>query len=205
MHAGAGFAFAQIPLHFFLSQPQGPACSMEGALSAIPIRGNAVPNLKWLDGYSGQTVDQLLSMEDEYRVDSIVAAFEQALDQKAARERVGSLSEEEHIVLAIEALEREVNNGGYQQFFQNESREYAPMIVQALARIGCPRTAAITQQAIDALHLPNLTAGAIESALGEEDSEAGLDDCDDLYYNTGENIAAQLLAFIRMNKDCIKL
>src|SRR5215472_14129753 len=114
-------------------------------------------DLKWLDGYSGQTIDQLVALEGEYRIDSLVTAFHEALDQKAARDGEESLSGEERVVLAIEALEREVNNGGFRQFFENSSQEYAPMIVQALERIGCARTAAITQEAIDALHLPELT------------------------------------------------
>jgi len=105
-------------------------------------------DLKWLDGYSGQTVDELLLLEAECRIDSLVLAFEQAVDQKAARLGVDALSGEERIILAIEALEREVNNGGYGQFFLNSSREFAPTIVRALALIGCPKTAAITQRAI---------------------------------------------------------
>jgi len=144
-------------------------------------------------------------MGARYRIDSLVVAFEQALAQKAAREGEASLSDEERIVLAIEALEREVNNGGYHQLFENSSRAYAGVIVDALARIGCPRTAAITKKAVAALNLPVLDAAAIERALADEDVTAELDECDDAYYNTGENIAAALFAFIGRNKDLIRL
>jgi hypothetical protein len=162
-------------------------------------------DLKWLDGYSGQTVDELLLLEAECRIDSLVLAFEQAVDQKAARLGVDALSGEERIVLAIEALEREVNNGGYGQFFLNSSREFAPTIVQALVLIGCPKTAAITQRAIDALHLPALSVEAIEAAMSDEGSEAELNECDNSYYQAGEDIAGQLFAFIKANKDAIAL
>jgi hypothetical protein len=81
----------------------------------------------------------------------LVVAFEQAFDQRAARVGENALTEEERIILAIEALEREVNNGGYSQFFLNSSREYAPVMVRALERIGCLKTAKITQKALDAL------------------------------------------------------
>ena len=162
--------------------------------------------LKWLEEYSGQTVEQLLSLEGEYRIDSIVVAFHQAVDQKAAREGDDALNPEECIIVAIEALEAEVNNGGYAQFFLNSSREYAPTIVQALARIGCPKTAAITQKAIDALHLPSLTDEAIEAAMADDTvSEEELNGCDDAYYKSGEDIAGQLFAFIKKNKDVIRL
>src|SRR5437879_4032538 len=105
-------------------------------------------DLQWLDGYSGETIDELIALEGKYRTDSLVLAFEQAMDQKAARVGQDKLTLEERVILAIEALEREVNNGGYDQFFVNLSREYAPIIVDALRRIGCPRTAEITQKAL---------------------------------------------------------
>jgi len=162
--------------------------------------------LKWLEEYSGQTVEQLLALEGEYRIDSIVVAFQQALDQKAAREGDDSLNLEERTIVAIEALEAEVNNGGYAQCFLNSSRRYAPTIAQALARIGCPKTAEITQRAIDALHLPSLTDDAIETAMSDDEvNEDDLNECDDSYYKSGEDIAGQLFAFIKKNKDMIKL
>src|SRR6266404_3594696 len=89
---------------------------------------------KWLDAYSGQTTSQLLGLEHEFRVASLILGFEQAIDQKAAREGNDHLTKEEFMVLAIEALEREVNNGGYRQFFINSSREYTPTIVDTDGR-----------------------------------------------------------------------
>jgi hypothetical protein len=44
-----------------------------------------MPDLNWLDGYSGESVDELIALEGTYRTDSLVLAFEQAMDQKAAR------------------------------------------------------------------------------------------------------------------------
>ena len=58
---------------------------------------------KWLESYSGQSTEQLLSLEGEYRTDSLVVAFEQALDQKSAARGVQSLTSEELVVLAVEA------------------------------------------------------------------------------------------------------
>jgi hypothetical protein len=49
--------------------------------------GDAVSELKWLDAYSGQSVDELIVFASQYWVDSIVLAFEQAFQQTA--ERVG--------------------------------------------------------------------------------------------------------------------
>src|SRR5438552_11088290 len=71
-----------------------------------------VSDLQWLAGHSGQSVEQLIALEGKYRIDSLVLAFEQAMHQKIARVGMAGLSDEERIICAIEALEREVNNGG---------------------------------------------------------------------------------------------
>ncbi len=157
--------------------------------------------------YSGQTVEQLLELEGEYRNDSLVCAFEEALLKKAFRDGDLAINDEERVILAVEALEREVNNGGYSLFFENSTREFAPIIVEALVRIGCPRTAEITQRAIEALHLPTLSVEAIEAALADENvSEEDLNECDRAYFEGPEDIAEQLFNFIRKtNKNAITL
>ena len=43
-----------------------------------------MPNLPFLDAYSGETTNELLALEGKYRIDSLVLAFERAVDQKAA-------------------------------------------------------------------------------------------------------------------------
>jgi hypothetical protein len=160
------------------------------------------PGPKWLDGYSGQSTDQLLSLEGKYRIDSLVLAFEQAISQKAQRGGVQSLTDEERIVLAVEALEREVNNGGYDQFFINSSREFAPTVVGALQRIGCKKTATITQRAIEALGVSDVTSETIDAAMAVDDEQrlVKLNRCDDSYYKSTEPIAKRLFAFIKANK-----
>lgn len=164
--------------------------------------------LKWLEEYAGQTTGELISLESEYRADSLVLAFEQALEHKAAKAGMDGLSDEECVVLAIEALEREVNNGGYEQFFFNSSNEFAPIMVDALNRIGCSETAAITQRAIDALGIEGtITVDAIECAMEEDDEDRDdrLNECDDQYYEKAGDLAGPLLEFIKNNSDKINL
>ena len=67
---------------------------------------------RFLEAYGGQTTEQLLEMEDEYRIDSLVLAFEGAI---LGREPEAPITLQERYVLAVEALEREVNNGGYRR------------------------------------------------------------------------------------------
>ena len=164
------------------------------------------PRLEWLGSYSGETVDELISFEGRYRIDSLVLVIEQALDQKSARDG-DSLTAPERVILAVEALEREVNNGGYSQFFINSSREYAPLITDSLQLIGCLATAALTQQAIQALRLPRHTMQAIESEMNKEDPrrDAILSELDAQYFKTRENIPEKLFSFIKLHKAEIEL
>jgi Domain of unknown function (DUF4375) len=163
-------------------------------------------DLKWLDRYAGQSAEQLIALEGTHRIDSLVLAFEQAMDQKAAKVGEGKLTDEERIILAIEALEREVNNGGYGQFFVNSSSEYAPIIVHALRRIGCPITAEITKNALKAVELMPMTREEIEDGTWEDNDERSvlLSKCDALYFERPENIEESLFEFIKANRANIK-
>lgn len=165
-----------------------------------------MPDLQWLDGYSGESVDELIALEGKYRTDSLVLAFEQAMDQKAARVGEDNLTAEERVILAIEALEREVNNGGYGQFFVNSSREYAPIIVDALRSIGCPETAEITQKAFMIVQKNPMTHEEIENGTWAENEERqnALGECDSLYFERPENIEGSLFAFIKANRARIE-
>src|SRR5262249_52433074 len=129
-----------------------------------------MPDLQWLDRYNGETFDELVALEGTYRTDSLVLAFEQAMDQKAARVGENKLTAEERVILAIEALEREVNNGGYGQFFVN-TPEYAPIIVDALRRIGCPKVAEITDRAVKVAQNTAMTDDEIANGTWKDNEE----------------------------------
>lgn len=157
----------------------------------------------FLDSYAGQSTEELLALEREFRVDSLVLAFEQAIQGKSQ----DSISTEESYVLAVEGLEREVNNGGYSQFFGNSSGEFAPVIEAALRAIDCPKTADITRDAIAALRVEALTPEAVATAaLNEDESiQQGLAACDDRYFANDELIADRLFRWIATNKDRVRV
>jgi hypothetical protein len=160
---------------------------------------------EFLYGYGGQTTEELIGMASDYRIDSIVLSFEEALDQRKAHR---NLKEEESWILAIVALEREVNNGGYLQFLNNSSREHAPIVVRALEAISCPQVADLTARAIAALNIQGeITESAIESAIEarEEKISERFDMLDSEYYRQTENIEYRLFEFIKANKSRIKV
>jgi hypothetical protein len=167
-----------------------------------------VRSKKWLDQYSGQTTDELIALEGKYRTDSLVIVFEQALDQKVYSFGKKSLTEEERVVLAVEALEREVNNGGYDQFFVNSSKEYTSIIVAALNHIGCTEVALLTQQAINILGIKeSITVETINQAMedGNDERDKKLSECDDRYFEVAGDLADPLFEFIKSNREKITL
>lgn len=160
---------------------------------------------KWLDGPEGRSTAQLLQLADEYRIDSLVLAFEQAIQAKAEK---GPITREERYILAVEGLEREVNNGGYDQFFGNSSREFMDVIVEALVAIGCPTTAEITREAIDILKLgPTPTNAELDELLSTDDDDRteALGRCDQSYQDSGEPIADRLFAWIGQHRDAVRV
>jgi len=165
-------------------------------------------DLTFLDGYTGQTLDELIALEASHRVDSLVLAMEAALEQRIERDGPGTIVPEERVILAVEALEREVNNGGYDQFFRNSSRQYAGEIESALEAIGCSQQAVISARAIKALGIMGrLTEDALERAVedGGEALAENLQACDNDFYAATEDIVGQLFAFAKTNRSRIRL
>jgi hypothetical protein len=157
--------------------------------------------------YSGETTSELLGYPARGQRELLVRAFEEGLQRKISRTGDASLSKEERIVLAVRALDREVNNGGFDQFFRNSAKKFAPEVVKSLTRIGCRRTAKITQRAINALHSGPLTVARIEAAMrkANEVRDRELERCDELFYRTPQGIPSRLFTFIKANCRRIRL
>jgi hypothetical protein len=165
-------------------------------------RKNKIP---WLD-YTGQDTAQILACKGTHRIDSLLCALEQAIELRQHQIPDLATTPEEHTLLAIMALEREVNNGGYHQFFANSSCQYALTVVPALESIGCEATAALTQRAIDALKLHPLTVEAIENSILQPDPERDqtLDALDQQFYKIFE-IEPKLFAFVESRQQAFVL
>ena len=183
------------------------------SMTKATLRVSAISSFKesqsgkpgWLNGHAGKTAEGLLALEGSYRIDSLVAAFEQAISQNAKRDESQGLTVEERTVLAVEAVEREVNNGGYDLFFANAPL-FASTVVDSLRSIGCKKTANITQRAIQALGVSELTVKAIGAAMATEDRQrqAKFGRCNDSYYKCAEPIAERLFSFIKNNRVGIR-
>jgi hypothetical protein len=157
--------------------------------------------------YAGQITPEILACSDTHTHLSILFAFEWGLQAKARA--VGGedkLSEEEQVVLAVLALDREVGNGGFHQFFVNSSRRFVPSVIRCLRRIGCEETAAITERALTAFRLPQIDLPAIEEAIAKDDSarDAVFEACDQDFYRLTE-LFDMLFVFVTAEQEKIQL
>jgi hypothetical protein len=149
-------------------------------------------SLPFLGSFTGSSIDKLLTLEHRFRIDSLVLALEQRLLDRMEEEGLDAMTRVERDILAVCALEREVNDGGFAQFFLNEE-EWAGEAVGALNRIGCETSAGLTQEAIDA----TVTAG--------DDLYDALEPLDQRFYESPDDITARLFAYIKTNRSDVGL
>lgn len=128
------------------------------------------------------------------------------------REEMEKLNSSQRVLLIIESLEREINNGGFHQFYWNSSGNYAMETVEALNQIGATKTAGIVKKAND--QFPNGIVpedwderGRILDLISEKSSEYW-NTLDAKFYGpnneTGEfeidNLPHLLIKFVKANK-----
>lgn len=157
----------------------------------------------FLSGWEGRSPDELIALAGTHRVDSIVLAFEEAIGMKSYKHGAAALSELEADVLAIEGLEREVNNGGYGQFFTNTTVEFVPRIIGALERIDCRVTSELTQRALRVVLADTVaTVDAVTARMAEPDDARDelLNEIAQAYYTSGEDIADALFRCIQRGR-----
>lgn len=114
---------------------------------------------------------------------NILIGLSESDKTKFGKENFAVQSVPQKVFSAIWAVESEVNNGGFAQYFQNStSAETASFLVEALNTIGAPRTADICRRAIECAFpsgLPATTEGicsaAEQIADGRLDELQGLD------------------------------
>jgi hypothetical protein len=116
------------------------------------------------------------------------------------KEAFAAQSGPQKVFSAIWALESEVNNGGFSQYFLNDSAETACFVIEALKTIGAPKTADICERAIDVGYpngLPDLPEEI--SALAEDfsdDVDDQLGELDDEIFQYPHNLTDLLFAFV---------
>jgi hypothetical protein len=119
-------------------------------------------------------------------------------------EEMEKLTEAQKVFYLNQNLEREVNNGGFHQYFYNSSGNFAHETVDALKKIGADKTASILQNSIEKFPDKNVPKDRDEriSLLGqiEKSLENIWADNDEAFFKCEDDLNALNLAFIEKNK-----
>jgi Domain of unknown function (DUF4375) len=79
---------------------------------------------------------------------TILVGLSESKNTKFGKEDFAQQSFPQKVFSAIWAVESQVNNGGFGQYFSNDSAESASFVVEALETIKAPKTASICSRAI---------------------------------------------------------
>ena len=117
---------------------------------------------------------------------------------------VSSQTFPQKVFSAIWEVETEENNGGFSQYFLNESAESAPFLVEALETIGAPQTADICSRAIKAAYpsgLPALEEIRFTAADFPDDVLVKLESLDQEFFAYPHNLTDLLFAFVALHPE----
>jgi hypothetical protein len=106
---------------------------------------------------------------------------------------------------AIWAVEAEVNNGGFSQYFLNSSADSASFVAEALETVGAPKTANICRRAIAAAFPAGLPQSEemIRSAaeLFPDEVLAALEPLDQEFFSYPHNLTDLLFAYVSQHPE----
>ena len=106
---------------------------------------------------------------------------------------------------SVWAVESEVNNGGFSQYFDNSSDETASFVAEALEAIGAPRTADICRRAITCAFPGGLppTPEEISSAAADISDETlgELEALDAEFYAYPHDLTDLLFAYVHAHPE----
>ena len=106
-------------------------------------------------------------------------------------EEFSKLNEYEKVLLVMDKLDMEVNNGGFDQFFHNTEGHYNDILVPSAEAIKAYNIAKICKKAL-----------AIYAKHAEEDSVIEeLNPCDDAFYASEDSITGLSVQYAKENKE----
>ena len=145
-------------------------------------------------------------MDFEIDINTVIDIFTELIDRFDEGEPdLNALNEYKRTILVTQALESEVNNGGFIQFFDNACGAFADETVPAFKRIGAEKTASICEKALEALGQALPTNWEERRALLDKivDDRVGelLEACDDAFYEYPDDLEALNVAYVRKNAE----
>ena len=148
-------------------------------------------------------IDKILAMDDIN--DGIIELFNYIFELCAWGEELEKITAEQKHFYFNQNMEREVNNGGFDQFFFDSSGDYAHETVESLKAIGANKTAMLLQQAI--AQFPNQTVPKNRDErrkILEQIEEKSIEIWEELehkFYAYEDDLNTLNLAYVKLNKD----
>ncbi len=149
-------------------------------------------------------LDQLLASDDlngsVIELDNFIGEFCSYGDE------MDNLTEPQRKFYLNQNLEREVNNGGFNQYFINSSGDFAHETIDSLKEIGANRTAQILQRAIDLFPEQRVPKNRQERINVVIDTLPDIDDpvwekLDEAFFRYEEDLNALNIEFVRKHRD----
>ena len=148
------------------------------------------------------TIDEIWEIEDTNSF--IVALADHVMQKCEYGDNMSSLSDPERVFFVTQICEMEINNGGFLQFFDNSSGNFANEVVGAFQEIGAPKTAQICSTALNAfgqeLPLDWEERRELLDKLMNDEIGCILSNCDDTFYQYEEDLNALNYAYALNNK-----
>lgn len=136
---------------------------------------------------------------------AILVELSESPTSKVGKEAFERQSFPQKVFSAVWALEPEVMNGGFAQYFQNTSVETAPFVAEALDTIGATDTAAICRRATAMAFPKGLPApqDAVSSDEDElpEDVLKKLDILDGEFFKYPNDLTSLLFAYVSSHPE----
>ena len=153
-----------------------------------------------------KNIDDIWKIEEK---ENFIVAMSQYIAEKCEYgDNMETLNEEQRIFYITQALEMEVNNGGFSQFFFNYSGMFANELVSAFEKIGALKTAEICKKAISIYgdKVPTdrderETVLTPDDEKEEERIEEILNECDDAFFEYEDDLLELNYQFIINNKE----
>jgi len=152
----------------------------------------------------GRSVAEVMKHRGKATDQELDANIGFVLLDKEERKGLASFTRGERFVYAIEGMVREVNNGGWNQFFRNSSGALAFDLAPALEAVGSKKNLSIAQRALNIFGKPaSLSEDDRGKQVDKVTKDGGNNPWDALegeFYQNPEDLEAMIVEFIARNQ-----
>ena len=153
-----------------------------------------------------KSIDEIWKIEEK---ENFVVEMDKYIAEKCKYgDDMKTLNDEQRVLYITQALEMEVNNGGFAQFFFNSDGYFGNELVSSFEKIGAIKTAEICKKAIS-IYGDKVPTDRDEREYvltpddekEEERIEEILNECDDAFFEYEDNLVELNYQFIINNKE----